>query len=221
MTTNRTAFAKGTTGRTGNNIAGPSAWREQHQEKTRSIESAGAPNDIAEKRQKKSAAESKRKNLNKKSKDTNSRSKNAMPKYDRTFEDEFEKLYKKDIDKFIDGSDFEVESLTGFSEISKGTFKSAVQNPRMKGLEKVYLQRLEFQNQLNSRGSKRAPKPAVKRVFQDRFNDDPKYIAKGEMMKMDVGAEKTGSSSKKHRFGDKNNSQSSLYDGENRNVNQT
>jgi hypothetical protein len=49
----------------------------------------------------------------------------------------------------------------------------------MKGLEKVYLQRLEFQNQLNSRGSSR-PKPAVKRVLQDRFNDDPKYIAKGE-----------------------------------------
>ncbi len=67
-----------------------------------------------------------------------------MPKVDRTFEDEFEKIYKKDIDKFIDGSDFEVESLGGFSEISKGTFKSAVQNPRMKGLEKVYLQRLEF-----------------------------------------------------------------------------
>jgi len=64
----------------------------------------------------------------------------------RAFEDEFEKLYKKDIDKFIDGSDFEVESLAGFSEISKGTFVSAVQNnPRMKGLEKVYLQRLEFQ----------------------------------------------------------------------------
>ena len=49
-----------------------------------------------------------------------------MPKYDRAFEEEFEKVYKKDIDKFIDGSDFEVESLAGFSDISKGTFKSAV-----------------------------------------------------------------------------------------------
>lgn len=68
-----------------------------------------------------------------------------MPKYDRAFEEEFEKVYKKDIDKFIEGSDFEVESLAGFSEISKGTFKSVMQNPRMKGLEKVYLQRLEFQ----------------------------------------------------------------------------
>ena len=69
----------------------------------------------------------------------------SSPKYDRAFEEEFEKVYKKDIDKFIDGSDFEVESLAGFSEISKGTFVSAVHNnPRMKGLEKVYLQRLEF-----------------------------------------------------------------------------
>ena len=99
---------------------------------------------VTEKRQKRSAAEAKRKKLGKNNVNANSRSKNAMPKYDRAFEDEFEKLYKKDIDKFIDGSDFEVESLAGFSEISKGTFKSAVQNPRMKGLEKVYLQRLEF-----------------------------------------------------------------------------
>ena len=39
------------------------------------------------------------------------------------FENEFEKIYKKDIDKFIDGSDFEVESLAGFSEISGSTFR--------------------------------------------------------------------------------------------------
>ena len=91
-----------------------------------------------------------------------------MPKYDRAFEEEFEKVYKKDIDKFIDGSDFEVESLTGFSELSKGTFKSAIQNPRMKGLEKVYLQRLEFQ-QLGQKSKKYRPKPYVKREFMDRF----------------------------------------------------
>ena len=67
------------------------------------------------------------------------------PHIEGHLEDEFEKQYKKDIDKFIDGSDFEVESLAGFSEISKGTLTSGVQNdPRLKGLEKVYLQRLEF-----------------------------------------------------------------------------
>jgi len=49
-------------------------------------------------------------------------------------------------------------------------------------------------------------------VFQDRFNDNPKYIAKGEMMKFDVGAEKTGSSSKKQKIGERNGSQSSFYD---------
>ena len=67
------------------------------------------------------------------------------PNPDTEYEEEFEKMYKKDIDKFIDGSEFEVESLAGFSEISKGTFKSATKdNSKMKGLEKVYLQRLEF-----------------------------------------------------------------------------
>ena len=145
ITTNRT-FAAHKTGRTAGGFTGvqqPSAWKEQHQDPV-SIESTGGHTGMAEKRQKRSAAEAKRKKLNKNAVNANSRSKNAMPKYDRAFEDEFEKLYKKDIDKFIDGSDFEVESLAGFSEISKGTFKSAVQNPRMKGLEKVYLQRLEF-----------------------------------------------------------------------------
>lgn len=59
--------------------------------------------------------------------------------HERAFEEEFEKLYKKDIDKFIDGSDFEVESLAGFSDLSKGTFKSVPRDPKMKDLEKVYL----------------------------------------------------------------------------------
>lgn len=78
-------------------------------------------------------------------KNVDSRQQNAVPHYDRAFEDEFEKLYKKDIDKFIDGSDFEVESLSGFSDISNPTFKSVAHNPKMKEMEKVYLQRLEFQ----------------------------------------------------------------------------
>ena len=119
-----------------------------------------------------------------------------MPKYDRAFEEEFEKVYKKDIDKFIDGSDYEVESLAGFSDISKGTFKSAVQNnPRMKGLEKVYLQRLEFQ-QLGQKSKKYRAKPQVKREFMDRFQDDPRYIAKGEKLKFEIG-QQTESSTKK------------------------
>ena len=56
----------------------------------------------------------------------------------RAFEEEFGKLYKKDIDKFIDGSDFDDDSI-GFSDMSKGTFKSVFKDPKMKDLEKVYL----------------------------------------------------------------------------------
>lgn len=64
--------------------------------------------------------------------------------YDKEFDDEFEKLYKKDIDQFIDGSNFEVESLSGFSELSGGDFSMADANPvRAKQLEQQYLAKLE------------------------------------------------------------------------------
>ena len=106
----------------------------------------------------------------------------SQPQYDKKFEDEFEKLYKKDIDKFVDGSDFDNMSMAGFSELSKNTFKSARQNSRMRGLEKVYLQRLEFANPLlnhhgdgkggNKQGLKTKRKK-VDREFQDRFYDNP------------------------------------------------
>ena len=122
------------------------------------------------------------------------------PDTEAAFEDEYEKIYKKDIDKFIDGSDFEVESLAGFSEVSKGTFKSGQNNQKMKGLEKVYLQRLEFQ-QLGQKMKKHPmkTKPPKHRQFMDRFVDDPKYIAKGEMLKFEIGnTTHTGSSGKKH-----------------------
>ena len=71
--------------------------------------------------------------------------------YDKEFDEEFEKLYKKDIDQFIDGSNFEVESLSGFSELSGGHFSMADANPvRAKQLEQQYLAKLEEQkDQLN------------------------------------------------------------------------
>lgn len=70
----------------------------------------------------------------------------------------------------------------------------------MKGLEKVYLQRLEFQ-QLGQKSRKHAQrqKPPKHRQFMDRFVDDPKFIAKGEMLKFETGnvTQHTGSSGKK------------------------
>jgi hypothetical protein len=107
--------------------------------------------------------------------------KKKAKKSKRTFEEEFEKLYKKDIDKFIDGSDFEVESLAGFSEISKGTFKT-VNHPKLKDLEKVYLQRIEFQN-MQPEAKKKMPV----RPMMDRFIDDPRELHKGEVTRFQTG----------------------------------
>merc|ERR1719487_1374223 len=58
------------------------------------------------------------------------------------FEDEFEKLYKDDIQKFIDESSFEVASLEGLSQLSKDA-ESPARGSKAKNLEKVYLQRVE------------------------------------------------------------------------------
>ena len=67
----------------------------------------------------------------------------------------------------------------------------------MKGLEKVYLQRLEFQ-QLGQKSKKYRAKPQVKREFMDRFQDDPRYIAKGEKLKFEIGQQTEGSAKKQH-----------------------
>ena len=53
------------------------------------------------------------------------------------------------MDKFIDGSNFEVESLSGFSELSKGSFMSLSRHKeetgKTKQLENDYLRKLEEQ----------------------------------------------------------------------------
>ncbi len=80
--------------------------------------------------------------------------------YDKEFEEEFEKLYKRDIDKFIDGSNFEVESLSGFSELSGGA--AAGDPSRTKQLEQEYVRKLEQQKakhqQLREKGRSRQAK---------------------------------------------------------------
>ena len=63
------------------------------------------------------------------------------PNANRQFEDEFEKMYKNDIQKFIEESSFEVASLEGLSQISKDSLTKG--GSKMKNMEKVYLQRVE------------------------------------------------------------------------------
>lgn len=59
---------------------------------------------------------------------------------------DFEKMFGKDIDEFLEDSEWDVESMdkmSAFSRGSKSTIRSADQASKLRGLEKVYLQRIE------------------------------------------------------------------------------
>lgn len=55
---------------------------------------------------------------------------------------DLEKIYGKDIDEFLNDSDWDIDSIAGPSTISHGTNQSIIDN-RLRGLESIYLQRLE------------------------------------------------------------------------------
>lgn len=57
---------------------------------------------------------------------------------------DFEKMFGKDIDEFLEDSDWDIESFDNMSHYSKGTSRSALgQDGRIRGLESIYLQRIE------------------------------------------------------------------------------
>ena len=90
---------------------------------------------------------------------------------------DFEKMFGKDIDEFLEDSDWDIESFDQMSQFSKGTSRSVLQDGRLRGLESIYLQRLETAMKKGGKGAtsknnKQAKKPKF-RVMQDRFVDDP------------------------------------------------
>lgn len=59
---------------------------------------------------------------------------------------DFEKMFGKDIDEFLEDSEWDIESIdkmSQFSKNSKNTIHSAAQAGKLRGLEKLYLQRIE------------------------------------------------------------------------------
>ncbi len=52
---------------------------------------------------------------------------------------DFEKMFGKDIDEFLEDSDWDIESLENMSNFSKGTSRSAFNDGRIRGLESIYL----------------------------------------------------------------------------------
>jgi hypothetical protein len=60
----------------------------------------------------------------------------------RTDGSDLEKLYTRDIDDFLNDSDWDVESIAP-SNVSHQSARSHVGDGRLRGLESIYLQRLE------------------------------------------------------------------------------
>ena len=59
---------------------------------------------------------------------------------------DFEKMFGKDIDEFLEDSEWDIESIDKMSQVSKGskiTIWSASNAGKLKGLEKLYLQRID------------------------------------------------------------------------------
>jgi hypothetical protein len=56
---------------------------------------------------------------------------------------DFEKIFGRDIEEFLEDSEWDIESLGKMSQMSKNSFRSAAQIGKVRGLEKVYLQRIE------------------------------------------------------------------------------
>jgi hypothetical protein len=55
---------------------------------------------------------------------------------------DFEKMFGKDIDEFLEDSEWDIESIdkmSQFSKNSKNTIHSAAQAGKLRGLEKLYL----------------------------------------------------------------------------------
>lgn len=52
---------------------------------------------------------------------------------------DFEKMFGKNIDEFLEDSDWDIDSYDNMSNFSKGTSRSAFNDGRIRGLESIYL----------------------------------------------------------------------------------
>ena len=56
---------------------------------------------------------------------------------------DFEKMFGKDIDQYLEGSDFDLDEFDQMSQYSKGTGINSQANFKLKNMEQVYLNRLD------------------------------------------------------------------------------
>lgn len=80
-------------------------------------------------------------------------------------------MFGKDIDEFLEDSEWDIESIdkmSQFSKNSKNTIRSADQKNKLRGLEKVYLKRIEGGTTMNAQTSQQQPKSQKKGKFRDQ-----------------------------------------------------
>lgn len=56
---------------------------------------------------------------------------------------DFEKMFGKDIDQFLEDSEWDIESMDKVSQYSKGSNASKQNEMKLKQMEKLYLKRME------------------------------------------------------------------------------
>ena len=56
---------------------------------------------------------------------------------------DFEKMFGKDIDQYLEGSEFDLDEYDKLSQFSRGTGRNSQANVKLKAMEQVYLQRIE------------------------------------------------------------------------------
>jgi len=128
------------------------------------------------------------------------RNQKKRPKMDK--DADFEKMFGKDIDEFLEDSDWDIESFERMSQFSRGTARSLRDGSRLRGLESIYLQRLETSMKKgHGRPTKKGGKQPRFRVLQDRFVDDPEYIHHGEANEEGMGSVISDTSRNKRHAG--------------------
>ena len=125
---------------------------------------------------------------------------------------DFEKMFGKDIDQYLEGSDFDLDE---FEHMSGASYKgnSSQAQLKLKNMEKMYLHRHESstiaaKNSQQSRqkteatsqhniAAKSNKKPPAFREFQDRFVDLPDFVHRGQILEFETAKQSQSNSRKK------------------------
>lgn len=131
-------------------------------------------------------------------------------------EGDFEKMFGKDVDQYLEGSEFDLDEYDKLSQFSRGTGRNSAANMKLKAMEQVYLQRIEADSvskkqsfrtggmapssttatAIGAKKQKSPKKPPAFREFQDRFVDQPEFIHRGEILEFET-AKQVGKTEKR------------------------